>query len=189
MQLTLDENHIYRLRDAVIPGVTTILDTCGLISSFAKKPEAAERGALVHDAALLLVQGRLDWSSVDPRIIGYVLSYAQLLDHTQWLMRAAEVMLWDKDYLFAGTFDVDFESNWLADLKTGAPSKWHPLQTAAYKRLNGDKGRRAGIYLQEDGSIAKFIEHTDRSDWPNFVSCLNVYRLKEQINGTKRNTA
>lgn len=184
MHLTLDENHIYRLDGAVIPGVTTILDSHGLISSFAKDPIAAERGRLVHDAAFLLVQGRLDWATVDARLLGYVLSYAQLLDHTQWLSRAAEVSQWDPDYLFAGTFDADFESNWLADLKTGTPSKWHPLQTAAYKRLNGDKGRRAAIYLQADGSMAKLLEHTDRSDWPNFLSCLNVYRLKEQANGS-----
>lgn len=185
--LTLDDDHIYRLDGTKIPGVTEILDSHGLIPSFAKNTQAANRGSLVHKAGLLLVEGRLDWATVDPRLVGYVLSYAALLDHTGWLVRAAEVMLFHKELFFAGQFDVDFESGNLADLKTGGPAKWHELQTAAYLKLRGGHGRRFGIYLQEDGSIAKIKEHSDRSDWNNFVSCLNVYRLKEVLNNGRSN--
>ena len=175
-----ETDHSYWLNSVRIPSVTQILDAVGLISDFAKQPLAAERGKLVHLACKYLGQGILDWSTVDRSILGYVQSYEKFLTQTQWLARAVEVSLYDKDYLFAGSFDVDFTEGWLVDLKSGVKAKWHPLQTAAYHRLNGGKGKRGTLYLQADGSMAKFEQHSDRTDLARFLACRTVYELLER---------
>jgi len=176
-------SHEYWLNSVRIPSVTQILDGVGLISDFAKQPLAAERGKLIHLACKYLANGVLDWSTVDASILGYVCSYAKFLEHTAWKILAVEQSLHDPEYLFAGTYDVLF-SDYLVDIKSGAPAKWHALQTAAYRRLASWAGakatKRATVYLQEDGSIPNIIEHNDRTDLARFLACRTVYELLER---------
>ena len=181
-KLALDDEHRYWLGKQRIPGVSEILDSLGLIPSFAKSEAAALRGTIVHRACHLLVLGKLDWSTVDPRILGRVLAYERFLKETGFEPELLEHMTWHKDFLYAGTLDalgrtLKFKK-FLFDIKTGGPLKYHALQTAAYAGFFPGLLPRATLFLQEDERYhLKF--HNDRSDWGAWVSCVNVYRLKE----------
>lgn len=151
--------------------------------------EDLERGRVVDKCCELLVMGKLDWTEVDPRILGYVLSYQEMLSHTGWIARAVKWRQYDEQLGFAGEFDVCFESGWILDLKAprsgkGGRAKWHKLQTAAYRHLaQGDcpVDHRGTLYLSPDGSIPYLSEHRDhREDWAGFLACLNWLRTKEK---------
>lgn len=191
LDLILTPEHEYFLGSRQFISVTQVLKACGLLGEWGT-PEDLERGWIVDKCCELFVLGKLDWSEVDTRIMGYVLSYAEFLDHTEWVARSVKRRLYDEQLGFAGEFDVCFESGWLIDLKAprsgNGKAKWHKLQTAAYKHLDHENGgylmkslRRGSLYLQPDGSMPKLDEHKDhREDWAAFLSCLNFVRTKEK---------
>ena len=180
-QLTLDENHVYHLGKQKIPGVTEILDYHGLIPSFAKNEAAALRGTVVHRACHLLALGTLDWSTVDPQILGRVLAYERFLRETGFEPELLEWMSWHRDYLYAGTLDAKGkirEEKLLFDIKTGGPLKYHKYQTAAYEGLCPGHTRRYTLFLHDDERY-DLKPHNDRTDWNDWLSCVNVYRLRQ----------
>ena len=182
-----DDAHRYYLGTTEIPGVTHVLDTMGLVSDFAKRPEYALRGHLVHRAAALYGNGALEWSTIDPRILGYVISVTRFYESLQVKPVALEIPDYHPDFLYGYTFDGIGSSNMgdiLWDFKTGRATKvGTALQTAAYldpvQRKYGGKWKRLAVELDEDGGLPNLRWYSDRSDWPNFLSCLNCYRLKE----------
>ena len=179
-----EATHIYRLGGKVLSSVTQILDGVGLISDFAKSETAALRGSLIHKACHYLAEGKLDWSSVDARILGYVLAYQKFLNENMIQPIELEQKYYHKDYLYAGTLDALAKhpklGTFLYDLKTGSPAKYHGLQTAAYAGFFPGLIKRATLFLYDDETY-NLRFHNDRTDWPDFISCLNVYRLKEAI--------
>lgn len=176
------EDHSYWIGSRRLLGVTEVLDKCGLISEFAKDPRRAEEGLIAHQCLHLYAQGGLDFASIDPAVLGYVESGIKLLDHTKWIVRATERQCYDERLGIAGTFDLDTDTDQLGDYKTGAPAKVHEIQLGAYWYLNDARmGVKChGIYLQEDGSIAKLKEYDHRAGWQAFLACLNFLRVKEK---------
>ena len=187
-QLILTPEHEYYIGGRRLRGVTSVLDECGYISDFAKSnPRRTEEGLVAHACCALLAQGKLDWSEVDHAVLGYVLSYAKLLEHTAWVVTAVETRLADERLGYAGTFDLCTELR-LADLKTGPAQKYHAMQLGAYWHLAGERHKCAGIYLQADGSIAKIKEYNGREGYKDFLVCLNFLNTKERYaNGSTRN--
>lgn len=147
------EKHEYRRHDnkQVIPSVTQVLKEMGLISEWAMQSERArERGTIVHIAAALLPD-RLDWSTVDSRIMGYVMSAALWFETTGCKVEAQEQRVYIPELDVAGTLDL---------------------------RGTFQSGKSGTLYLQEDGSLAKFKACDVRKDWNVFVSICNFYRWK-----------
>lgn len=175
------EDHTYWLRGQPLPSVTEILKACGLIL-FQADDLYLIRGRVIHRCCELLARGILDWSTVDPRVLPWVESYSKFLLHQRWIANAIEFSSYSKNFLFAGTWDADFTDGWLLDLKTGAAAKWHKLQIGAYWHLDGEhrKTRCANLYLQDDGSIARLVEHSGREGWRDFQTFLNYYLLKPE---------
>ena len=170
------------------PSVTEILQRLGLIDSTWFTPEAAERGTRVHRGAQLLVEGNLDWQSVDPGDSGYLHSLENLLESTGWIVKLTEQRRYDDQLKFCGTFDAAFNADIhnldrhiICDYKTGAPQPWHEIQLGFYWRLAGSDGRLAGIYLQQDGSTAKLKFYNAYNAWHKAQTVLNFYRLKENL--------
>ncbi len=179
LELTFDEeNHLYYYGGELVPGVTTVIDGAGLVSDFCKDEWFAHRGAQVHKACALLAQGKLDWATVDPRIMGFVLSYQRFLESvTHWKLINVETRIYLERSRCAGTYDALFDYA-LIDLKTGGPAPWHAIQTAAYwlGALEARRStKRATVYLREDGKIGRFVEHTSRIDLPTFLKHCEDY--------------
>jgi len=184
-----EEDHTYWLRypggrSVRLPGCTEIIDAHGFIPDYAKQEFAALRGSYVHEAAHYLFERRLDWATVDESLKGYLASLELWMRITGFVPEACEVMLYHPMLLFAGTYDVKGTmpngSKWLIDLKSSNPAWWHGVQLAAYLLLEGGYRRRAGLYLQQDGRLARMREYRDETDTVNFISMLNVYRLQEK---------
>jgi hypothetical protein len=184
----LDENHVYWVDGRRKVGVSEVLDYHGLIPQFAKDDNAALRGTLVHKGCHLMAQGKLDFASIDMRIMGKVLAYARFLEETRFIPEELEAMHHQEDLDYCGTVDAIGEhrklGRFLYDIKTGSALKYHRLQVAAYSGFYTERPgrplplRRATLFLRDDETYSlKF--HDDPADWANWVSCLNVMRLKE----------
>ena len=72
----IDEPHLYRKGGRDFRGVSDIINTAygdpfaNILPKILKY--AQNRGSMVHLAGLMLMEGDLDWKTVDPRIEGYV---------------------------------------------------------------------------------------------------------------------
>jgi len=143
------ELHVYRDVGEIVPSVTQILFDMGCISEFSTFSEfARDRGTAVHAACALLPE-RLDWSTVDDRCLPYVQSFQRWLETTKAGILAQEQRVYLLDVDVAGTLDL---------------------------RVNN--GMSGTLYLQADGSLAKFKACDVRRSWAIFVSMVNVWRFK-----------
>jgi len=188
-QLTLDENHVYHLGKQKIPGVSECLDAFGFISRFAKREDARVRGTIVHAAMALFGRGVLDFSTVDARILGYVLSGILFYEQTGFKPAIIETPDYHPDYLYGYTIDAVGSSRFgdlLPDFKTGkAPKLATSIQLAAYteamRHKYGGKFRTVAVELDKDGESPHLQFYgNEREDWNNFLSVLNVFRLLER---------
>lgn len=159
--LSLDPStHTYSLAGRVIPGVTQILDEMGEVSEFAKQNERArERGLMVHIAGALLPD-RLDWSTVDSEIMGYVVSLAEWFNQTDPEVEAQEQTVYIPELGVAGTLDLKISP----------------------------RGQSGNLYLQKDGSMAKF-KPAGRNSWAVFVSIVNHWKWRNENGRARRRSA
>ena len=189
--LTLDSAHVYRLRGEVIPGVTQVIDSNDLIPDFAKKEAYRLRGEYVHLAMALYGRGRLNWAELDPRLLGFVLSGVKFYEEMEFKPSVIESPEYHPDYAYGFTIDALGQSRQgllLPDWKSGkAMLPATRLQLAAYRegarRKYGGRFKTVAVELDEDGGSPnlRFLGN-ERGDWADFLSCLNVHRLKEKPN-------
>lgn len=155
--------------------VTEILDACGLI--YHASPEALERGERIHQACALLMAGRLDWSSVDSRIMGWMNS-ARAFKQPEIII-SIEAPAFHRQLGIVGTPDLE-TPDVIYDFKSGPPAPWHKAQLGGYWRLLGERHRLIDVYLQDNGSLPKLVEHPASEAWRDFLTCYNFFRLKEK---------
>lgn len=177
------EAHVYAWNGKRIPSVTQVLDR---LHDFSHVPmevlEAAKtRGSNVHSACQFFDEGDLDESSLEPSELGYVQAWQRFCaeHHPNWSM--IETPLYHPVFCYAGTPDrigsilsggVRIDAQ--VDIKTSASS--HPVwgvQTAAYNAAANFTGRRFTCQLRANGTY-KLIEWSDPTDWPVFLSLINL---------------
>jgi len=148
-------NHIYRLKDRIIPGVTTVLqDNFGTRSYWSEW--YANRGKATHLAIHYMIQDRLDWNTVDERIKPRIEAFKKCIKENDFKIEKSEIKLCSKRYRFAGTLDLILAGGILADIKSSIEPTVD-LQLAAYSLLweenNKTKIKKAcAIELKEDGN-------------------------------------
>ncbi len=182
MELEFDEAaHEYRWDGQIVPSVTQALKPLDADDLAKVPPDVLEfarlRGTLAHKACEYFDQGRLDESSLDPEIAGYVQSWIEFRRVTGYTPILTEHRFYHPQLGYAGTIDsVGQYGGSLAvlDRKTSAtllPSVGPQL--AAYQHAPGVKAlRRYAIQLMADGSIAKAHAFTDADDWRCFTAML-----------------
>lgn len=138
-----------------------------------------DRGSMVHLACDLLDGALgLDWSTLDPRIEGYVRAWARCKRETECVVIASERPVSGPGW--KGTLDKVVSppngKREVWDLKCGQPEPWHGLQLAAYEV--GHRGRtgtkpykRRGIYLRADGTY-QMVEYPGKDDYRTFLALL-----------------
>lgn len=191
------ETHTYRQAGRVLPGVTEILRDEGIIDARFFTPESRERGHAVHEACRMYDDGDLDIGSLDPRIHGYLESWAKFREATGFVrVGEAERIVVSETWQYAGRMDLGgyFRepiapgNHYLLDLKSGAPCKSHGPQLAAYQHAaGGGCVNRANVYLREDGKLAKLEEQTDPRDWDAFRAFLTARNWKANNGFRNRN--
>lgn len=192
--LTFDpEKHEYAYSGVIVPSVTQVLKSAGVINDQWFDEWSADRGRRVHLACQYYDEGHLDMDSIDPAIAGYLESYikwrkASTNFERGMKIRRIEWSQYETVYDFAGTCDRIVELNQgalaVVDIKSGAYQPWHGLQLAGYKILTastfGGDPQRYSLYLDKDGDIARLRAHTDESDGEFFISFLNAYKWKKK---------
>ena len=185
-----EENHLYYLDGKPIPSVTTVLADVGLYPDFSMiDPWYAERGSLVHLACHYDNQGRLNESTVDEKIAGYLESFRKFKNDYEVEIIESEMRLFNEAFWYAGTADGHCELNWnrvrreaLYDIKCGPPMHGYQFQLAGYGYAKGlhYSTLRLGVYLKKDGSAPAVREYLDPDDISLFQSATNVYHAKRR---------
>lgn len=187
--LTFDEpTHTYRYRGKVVPSVTQVLESEG-ISDFSGVPAetlmlAKARGTAVHKATEYLDQGRLDWSSVDPSLLGYLEAWEKFKIECHVQIHEVERQVYHRTG-YAGTIDRTGIVNGkygLLDIKSGEPTRAAPVQTAAYQLAHPEFDKfklRAAIQLRPDGRYKMHVYDLDPIHDANvFMAALTIYEFK-----------
>lgn len=205
-----EEDHVYRIRKTgeEVPACTRVIDTGGFEDYQHVRPDILERksaiGREVHRTTVLYDRNRLDWKTVDPRVIGYLRSYVRFREVTGFIPEAMEVrsicevdgkrygLTIDragktKSRIRRGGFDTILEIK-----TTVCEARRHHLQTAGYaigyakRGMNSALGRfssrrRIVVYLKKSGD-PQIVECECREDFQVFVSLLTIteYKLRNE---------
>jgi hypothetical protein len=148
----------------------------------------AERGTAVHKAINLLVQSRLDWNTVDPRIINRVKAFELFLSQTNMKVLYSELSLGSRKYQFKGTMDLVLKNGKdliIADIKSTI-EPIADLQIVAYKIL-WEENRKTkinkccAIQLQDDGFYKlRWVDDLKRAE-RIFLAFLAVDNWKKEF--------
>ena len=98
------EKHEYRLGDVLLPSVTEIIRAN--VSGWNAGLWFLQRGQRVHEAIHLLLENKLDWETVDPRIFARINAIEKLRSDLQLTLVVTEFRLFSRHLLFAGTLDA-----------------------------------------------------------------------------------
>lgn len=148
--------------------VTKIISEAGLSPGFEfVPPHALDRGRAVHQAIHLDEEGKLDESSVHPEVAPRLASWRLWRNAVGLVYERGEFEVRTPEYV--GHPDILGTINgvrWLLDVKGGAPAPWHGVQTALYAQACTPRpAKRGAVYVTDDGSIAKLVEHRHLSDF------------------------
>lgn len=193
--LILDKaTHRYSWGGRPVGGVTEIIQALGIVDARWFTDYARERGTAVHTALEYLAQGRLDWSTLDPRIVGYVRAGERFMKDAGIRVGSCltEHLVYHPALRYAGKLDLfaeAFGKKSVIDFKSGGLG-CAAIQTAAYEEATriefGDREpyRRMGVQLHADGTYRKtdFTAASDYSIWAACCLIFNTYHL-----GKKRN--
>jgi len=150
------------------PHVTAILARAGLMgngTSFFRDFDL-ERGSAVHQACEYLDHNDLDWSTVDPIILGRVRSYQIFKDEVRPRIFSIEEQVVNETYQYCGTLDRRVEINGrqgVLDLKGPSRAPWQAIQLAMYANCFDLPLARWTLHLGD--TEYRLIEHVGRNDW------------------------
>lgn len=195
--LTFDAaEHRYFWHGKPVPGVTSIISSV-LGNPFERVPTPVLEhkralGVSTHFACHLDDAGMLDETSVHPEVRPRLDAWRAFRRELQCEVICSERQLYHASIGYAGQPDrlmrlVVAGDRAVVDLKTGLPGPYAALQTAAYGELvDSEFGaeerplRRFSLQALPSGRY-KFTEYTNPGDWRDFLSCLNVLRIRERI--------
>ncbi len=186
------ESHAYFFAGRPVPGVTTVLESVGIID-YSMIPEGArmmalERGRFVHSLCQFNDEGELEESTVDERLVGYLGAWLRFRDDTKFEPSLIEHRGYCATYAYAGTLDrsglMPGKSDILLDLKTTCAPYWTAYQTAAYANFfeKPARFRRMAVELHADTTY-KIHEYR----CADFSRDLNIFLAALTCHGAKEN--
>ena len=184
MNLTLDENHIYRFEGKVVDGLTSTLQEAGLIRS--GDEWFMTRGTAVHLATEYYDKMSLDESTVDPQIQGYLDSWKRFRVEQNYTPIEIEYPIFHPELLVASKVD----RLPLLDLKTGSHAPWHVLQigfqwvTLRIDHPSDISWAPKTVYLDPDGGSPKVKVYSTvelREAFKVYCSILHFIRWRRSV--------
>ena len=179
--------HEYRVGGILTPSVSQILKANGLMENFRHSETALNNGTAIHRALELHDLGKLDESSLDPRL-------KKCIDLWEKFKReigvAVIIGIEERVHfgvLYAGTIDrrVSLMNGHKAiiDFKSGNPQRWAGLQTAPYALaadLEHHKDyERFCAKVHWDNDRIYYTPHNDSTDFNTFMAMATVYHYKK----------
>lgn len=214
-QFTFDESeHIYTLKKSgvEVPGVSRVLDTGGFCLYEDIREDILERKAAIgreaHRTAVLYDRGRLDWESVDERVMGYARSWEWFCAATGFVADQTEHACVCEVYGRAFGMTLDRQGKTRSRIRrqgfdttveikcTVSPAKRHELQTAGYAIglpknnifspfLRFSSRRRIVVYLMPTGR-PHIHECESGEDYELYMSLLTIAEFKLRTAKIKR---
>lgn len=189
MNLTFDhKRHEYRMDGVIIPSTTQVLLAEGFIDTTFMDEWGRDRGSMVHLAVRYLLEGRLDFNTVDPRIAPYVDGAGKFVSDMGFIPKHIEKSFAHPIYRYGltpdtlGTVRQFGDDLVLIDWKTGAPHPATVLQMASYLeglRANGIEVKHIYIiYLREDGTYKPELVKVTQHEVGIFLSALACMNWK-----------
>ncbi len=190
--LSLDNDHVYRIGTRTLPGVTGILqDNFGIQLYWSEWH--ANKGRAIHHAIHLRIQNKLDWSTVDSRIVGRINAFDLFMRETNYEIVKSEMPLFSKRHQFAGTLDLWLHDpvynskgkNIIIDIKPPSPEPIVELQLAAYALILKENAgitinRAAAVCLKDNGRYSlKWVPNLKRAE-KIFLACLAVSNWQKE---------
>lgn len=177
-----EEAHAYTVDGQPVPGVTSILRSCGIgVNSF-WTVEGREFGKAVHKAIHYHAEGDLDFDSLDERVKPRMEAYMKFCADMQFEPDLIEQPLYRRGPLYCGQIDQAQLDRAVIDFKNGPHAQEHALQLAAYAHLllNPYRYDRWAVHLMDTGkySLRVFPKTELQADYSVFQSALNIYSWK-----------
>lgn len=183
-----EKEHRYFLDEArtqEVPSVSRLLEHFGYANFDRVDPVTLEyakhRGKVIHETLALIDTDCLKYHDavIDPEIEGW----QRFKDDHKPEFLLVEKPLASRVWRFAGTPDRLW-GNTVGDIKTGAHTHAHPLQTAFYEILIEENfpvniKKRMTVRLFPDGAY-KIIQHNNRQDIVIAKALLTIYHDKKK---------
>lgn len=189
--LTFDEDqHEYRLGDRRLPSVTQVIRAS--VKGWQAGDFYLQRGSAVHKAVALAIEDRLDWSTVDERIVGRTRAILKFLEDTQLVPVVVEHRLASQRYQFAGCLDYVgcapiIETDYMILDWKGSLTPESFLQLGGYQILWSENRKepitRAALIQCRDDATYKcaWLTRRELKDAANtFLSFLTVHGWREK---------
>jgi hypothetical protein len=185
-EIVLTEDHKYFVDDKPCPGFSEILKDMDIAQFWNRDPWYLERGGIIHAETEKIDAGTLIWSTVDPRLEGYLEAYEQFKLDLGITWKFSELSLHSSLYKYCGTPDRLGPGIW--DIKSGEHDE---LQLPAYHYLAVENNINVGfdcnnLRLFENGRYRiDTVKHQElrrlQKEWLHIVKAYH-YR-KERRNG------
>ncbi len=205
MALQFDEaRHLYFLDGVELPSVTTVLEEVGLIDYSTIPPAtrqmALARGAAAHQATALDDEDDLDEASVPDSILPYLAGWRKFKQDEGAIFEQIEHRGYHPQFQYAGTKDRRVrlprrsKSPFDLDIKCGKAQPWVWIQIAAYQGMDSEP-RKVLPFVVELPGDGTWREYPAPADWSfdryfnYWLSCLTVFRLRQQFGTTRRRAA
>lgn len=175
--LTFDpEAHVYRVDGIVYPSVTQIVSRVIPRAHYANEWHL-HKGEMVHKSAALLLRGRLDWESVDARIMGRVKAVEKCASENGFAASLIEERFFHPTLKYAGTIDALTYRTELIDWKCS--DSFHSIpQLGGYCILLEAAGynvkRCFSVELNDDETY-RISEHKPNRCRALFTACYSLY--------------
>ena len=171
MQIIRTEDFRYMSGDIEIPGVNNVMQDVGIINygPFV----TTGKGTRLHKIIELYRTGQLDWKKLTDEEIEFIQRVDELT--ILYAFREYEKRIYHFTYHYAGT--CDFFSDWIGEMKTGKPEKWHLLQLAAYCYAE----KKPGVLIYPSVKRNPVREYTLdelKESFKHFLCALDVYNYK-----------
>lgn len=189
--IVCNQDHHYFIDGKRTPGVHEIMQAAGLIDFSGVSPiilkAAQDFGRAVHKGCQLWDLNDLDIGILSGPLLPYLESWKKFkVDYGIVSFVGIETMIHSAKWGYCGTLDRVWDTGRkiiLADIKTGTGKNIGAgPQTAAYKEswqeMTGFKvAERWEIILSEEGYKVNVLK--EPSDWTVFLSCLNIWKWKQ----------
>jgi hypothetical protein len=185
--------HRYTVGGVVLPSVTQVIESV-LPSNFGPMTDEREewikgRGTALHAACKLLSQGRLDWESVSPEIMGKALAWKRFLSDAPLEILGCELAMAHPLYRYCGMMDlVQYAPTAsIIDIKSTI-SPQLIIQLGGYSLLwsskNGKIRSAAGVELRDDETYRCqwFDQREIRRGEQTFLAALTLFNFKKENN-------
>ena len=186
MNITLDDNHVYRVSLGgdikEVPSVTTIMRDVGYYPWVFRDKDEHE----IHFPTENIDRG-IEVDPIAKELLPYVQAYRQFKSDNEITITNIEEIVFCEEFWYAGALDRVMTINdcpAIVDIKTGTKLTVTGIQLAAYQyaweQMGGEKNlNRFALHLKDTGAY-KLVPYRNKEDLSDFLAAVRVYKRKRQ---------